>query len=78
MMVRTCANPKCGAVFKYLHEGKLFAFEGPQPSAAKNDGFSAMTRPTRFFWLCSVCARAMTIAAGSNRGATLVTICKAA
>jgi hypothetical protein len=77
-MVGTCANPKCGAVFKYLHEGKLFAFEGPEPPAPSNDGFGATTRSTRFFWLCEVCSRAMTIAIGPNRIATLVTIAKAA
>jgi hypothetical protein len=26
-MVSKCTNPKCRAVFRYLHEGKLFEFE---------------------------------------------------
>lgn len=77
-MVRACANPKCGATFRYLHEGKLFVFEGPERPPPNNDGFGAGARSGRFFWLCSVCARAMTIAVGPNCTATLVQISKAA
>ena len=76
-MVRGCSNPKCGATFKYLHEGKLFAFESPEHPPPNNEGYGA-GGVTRFFWLCSVCSRAMTIAIGPNRTATLVQIAKAA
>ena len=77
-MVKTCANPKCGAAFRYFHEGKLFVFEDPQHPQARGGEFSQGSRSTRFFWLCNVCSRVMTVAAGPNQTATLVKIAQAA
>ena len=77
-MVKTCANPKCGAAFRYLHEGKLFVFEGPEQPQPNGGEFDRAPRSSRSFWLCNVCSRAMTIAMGPNRIATLVKIAEAA
>lgn len=77
-MVRACANPDCGAIFRYLHEGRLFAFELAEHVPTNDGGFGAGARAARFLWLCSVCSRAMTIAIDPNRTATLVQIAKAA
>jgi hypothetical protein len=77
-MVKTCANPKCGAAFRYLHEGKLFVFEGsehPQPNGGQ---VGRAPRLARFYWLCNVCSRTMTIAVGPKRAATLVKIAQSA
>ena len=77
-MVKTCANPKCGAAFRYLHEGKLFVFEGPEHPQPNGGEFGRGPQSTRFFWLCNVCSRAMTIAVSPNCAATLVPIANAA
>ncbi len=77
-MVKTCANPKCGAAFRYLHEGKLFVFKSPEHPPPNGGGFGRAPGSSRFFWLCNVCSHAMTIAVGPNRTATLVQIAKAA
>ncbi len=77
-MVSHCANPKCGAVFKYLHDGKLFTVEGPEHLPTGNDEFNTRTRSARFFWLCGNCSRAMTIASGPDRTPTLLNLQAAA
>jgi hypothetical protein len=77
-MIKACANPKCGTAFKYLHEGKLFVFEGDEQPKPNGGEFGRGPRSTRFFWLCNVCSRAMTIAVSPNRAATLVKIAEAA
>lgn len=73
-MVKTCANPECGAAFKYLHEGKLFVFEADEQAQPNGGEFGRGPQATRFFWLCSVCSRAMTISVSPRRAATLVPI----
>jgi hypothetical protein len=77
-MVKTCANPKCRAAFRYLHEGKLFIFEDSEYPQPNGGGFGRAPRLARFFWLCNVCSRTMTIAVGPNCSATLVKIAQAA
>lgn len=66
IMVSKCANPKCRAVFRYLHEGKLFEFEvrtldelsAQEPRAEHHEN---LTRDIECFWLCASCALAMTL-----------------
>ena len=71
-MLSKCANPMCGATFQYLHAGKLFAIAywdsrrektsaGGSESAEKHDRL-------RYFWLCSICCRSMTIQASGAGG----------
>lgn len=50
-MISKCANPGCHAVFRYLHEGKLFEFEMR----------SEAVREIECFWLCDTCASTMTL-----------------
>jgi hypothetical protein len=35
-MLSKCANPKCSAAFRYLHDGKLFRMEVPAALASAN------------------------------------------
>ena len=53
-MLSKCANPRCAAVFQYLHDGKLFQVDtdrlGPQPASEK------APRSVEYFWLCAQCA----------------------
>lgn len=64
-MVGTCANPGCGAPFKYFREGRLFAFDSGKPdpgAAAKSpDTFTQEARGYRYFWLCGACAQDWTL-----------------
>jgi len=60
-MVSKCANPSCGAVFRYWHKGKLFRVEiGPLHAKTPSDG-NRGPRRTEFFWLCDDCAARMTL-----------------
>ena len=51
-MLSKCANPKCAASFRYLHEGRLFRVE-----------LESESRKFEYFWLCDECARIMTLGA---------------
>ena len=58
-MIARCANPECSRTFRYLHEGRLFAFDiaerpGSQASMPHSE-FSCQKQRTQFFWLCSDC-----------------------
>jgi len=67
-----CANPTCSAPFRRLTEGKLFQVETQYPS---NEGPRAKHRATQHvehFWLCSDCARLVTLAFHEDRG--LITV----
>ena len=72
-MVTKCANPTCSERFLRLHQGKLFRW----------DGVNARRNPMRragpeikkawkveLFWLCSDCAREMTIIFKDGVGVT--------
>ena len=64
-MISKCANPACPALFRYLHEGRLFLLEcpgGPEMNASAHDGeFVGAPHVVRCFWLCSTCCRTMTL-----------------
>ena len=56
-MVSRCANPSCGARFKYLHEGRLFQFSSTGMPADVGQGRLNLV----FWWLCSRCSASMTL-----------------
>jgi hypothetical protein len=65
-VISKCANPKCPAVFRYLHEGKLFEFEmrsfdelltDPSPEGSRDKP----SREMECFWLCDSCASTMSL-----------------
>ena len=64
-MLSKCANPKCSARMKYMHDGTLHVV--PRPAMHKywrgDEGeFSAPPgRQIECFWLCDTCSRQMTI-----------------
>ena len=66
-MVTKCANPSCGAVFRYLRGGRLFLFEVPMRmrtavTSFPETGFGkSQFRSKEYFWLCQECAKNMTI-----------------
>jgi hypothetical protein len=59
-MVSKCANPSCSAVFLYLRDGTIFHFV---PRAAEHASDGRISCPERF-WLCSACAKTMTLISG--------------
>lgn len=72
-MLSKCANPRCTAGFRYLHEGKLFRMEiaaiGGKASSPAENG-KKPPRRTEFFWLCGTCSAQMTLAYGDDFGVT--------
>ncbi len=68
IMVSKCANPKCRAVFRYLHEGKLFEFEVKtiDGGGSGQKHYETLSREIECFWLCSSCALTMTLVRDSH------------
>ncbi len=61
LVLSKCVNPECAAIFRYLHEGKVFRLE--------RDIGDDSDRPARnfeYFWLCSSCARFLTVVYEQN------------
>ena len=53
-MLARCANPKCNAHLKYMHEGRVF------PISTRKSIISLRPR-IEYRWLCSSCSEFMTI-----------------
>jgi hypothetical protein len=62
-MLSKCANPNCSALFRYLHQGKVFNLE-PMPArpVAGAHGEFLLQHKIEHFWLCAQCASTMTLA----------------
>ena len=62
-MLAKCANPTCSALFRYLHQGRLFVLDRLKDAGAgerfKNERRAA--HQLRYFWLCDTCHRSMTV-----------------
>ena len=71
-MVSKCANPRCKAHLKYLHEGSLYAVPKPLKfCAAVDDSFAApVGNQMECFWLCESCSPRMKI---SHTGELILT-----
>jgi ribosomal protein S27AE len=68
-----CANQTCSAPFRRLTEGKLFQVETQYP--CKDDSIprkNRLTHHVEHFWLCSECARLVTLAFHEDRGVMTV------
>ncbi len=73
-MVSRCANPSCGAEFKYLHEGRLYHFILNDKKAGPLTSQSSAGVP--FWWLCSRCCLSMALIHNGESGVTLVPLHK--
>jgi hypothetical protein len=61
-MVTKCANPSCGASFRYLRGGKLFLVDLHQSSTGSERGSTPVKkRVVEYFWLCDRCSSELTI-----------------
>jgi hypothetical protein len=56
-----CANPQCSNELLYLREGRLqlFELESHADDLVRPDegAFAMNSLPSKFFWLCGVCAK---------------------
>ena len=71
-MLAKCANPECGARFRYLNEGTVYIAEWPSEGAACAltdwDGPPDRHAGRReMFWLCSTCNGRLTLVAEGDR-----------
>jgi hypothetical protein len=60
-----CANPQCGQIAGDIFEGTLRLVEldlAPGARLEGNEGgFPVCTVPSRFFWLCPACSKAILV-----------------
>ncbi|HYH01053.1 MAG TPA: hypothetical protein VD837_18150 [Terriglobales bacterium] len=62
-MLAKCANPECSVVFRYVGAGKLFRMPSQHCNAGATGCKNGHAPETmQHFWLCSDCARTMTVA----------------
>ncbi|HVO59579.1 MAG TPA: hypothetical protein VMT53_01520 [Terriglobales bacterium] len=73
-MLAKCANRLCNTPFRRLSEGKLFLLQGDAGPAGEPLDPRKPKPPRRleYFWLCSGCARLVTLTFNSNTGVTAV------
>lgn len=72
-MVSKCANPECGAPFRYFHQGQLFRLETEsgyerRKAMGTDEGVKKPLRHIEFFWLCQGCAAKMTLSSEKGAG----------
>lgn len=71
-MLAKCANPECGARFRYLNEGTVYLAEWPNEGdtceLSDSDGLvNHRVGRREMFWLCSTCNRQLTLIADGDR-----------
>ena len=56
-MLASCANASCTNKFRYLHQGKLFVFDGQKHQSAPSDrlDFAGHIDQRHYAWLCDEC-----------------------
>ncbi len=67
-VLHKCANPVCGANFRDLSRGKLFAVENPFPAAPPIHNRKRPSRHVEHYWLCDRCSSALTLVFEPGRG----------
>jgi hypothetical protein len=64
-MLAKCANPDCSAVFRYLHEGKVYMVDSKAAFAGSgrtnNAKIAGALYKCEYYWLCASCCRELTI-----------------
>jgi hypothetical protein len=72
-MLSKCANPGCTALFRYLHQGKLFRLDASSEEPA-SQSTKKPARRVEYFWLCDECAARVTLHYKSDVGITLESV----
>jgi len=69
-MVSKCANPRCSARLKYMHQGAVFAVRSHSTDEYWEGDAGAFSAPpgnqVECFWLCTHCAREMKVTNGGE------------
>ena len=73
-MLHKCANPNCTSPFRKLSQGKLFLVDTPlEASDARRTRWKMQSRSRiEYYWLCDLCAFAMTLSYEKGRGVVAV------
>ena len=75
-MIAKCANPACGAPFRYLREGRIFQVDSNAAGKRIVGPFliadAGPPHRLEHFWLCGECARTLTLAIDPERGVVTV------
>ena len=59
-MLTKCCSPSCPAVFRYLHEGRVFILENDHIFS------SVSVKKPEYFWLCHRCSSTLTLGLGEE------------
>lgn len=60
-MIARCANPICGAHFRYLNQGRVYNVPVYAPGTTRETQSTVGPRRVEHFWLCSVCCLTLTL-----------------
>ncbi len=73
-MLHKCANPDCTSPFRKLSQGKLFLVDTPLEAAdARRTRWRMQSRNrVEYYWLCDLCAFALTLSYEKGRGVVAV------
>ena len=74
-MLHKCANPVCGAQFRYLHQGWLFEVEIHHVESISSGGRGKSwngNRQVERWWLCELCAACISLQFDPQRGLVMV------
>ncbi len=71
-MLSKCANPTCRALFRYLHEGKLYVIGPKEALDWHKPKCSAKSGQVEYAWLCSACCLHLTIQTDEEFGIRVV------
>lgn len=71
-MLSKCANPRCSATFRYLHEGKLYVIPRREALAKHEPRYPSGGPQLEYAWLCSSCSIDLTIQSDNDFGMRVV------
>lgn len=71
-MLSKCANPNCAAIFRYLHEGKLYVMDRRRSVTAHTWKYARKSGQLEYAWLCSCCSLYLTIEIDEDFGTMVV------
>jgi hypothetical protein len=60
-MIAKCANPICGAHFRYLNQGRIYNVPVYPPDSGPQAQSKVGPQRVEHFWLCSVCCVTLTL-----------------
>jgi hypothetical protein len=69
-VINQCANPKCSKLLRYLREGRIFAFDMPDPRGPVISGRIARRR--EHYWLCGDCTQSHVVVQTCETGVLVV------